>query len=277
MSKVLNVVKWGITLGREPQNFLGAKWIGGFLKRVSKSKKRIWALRILSLSPHYFIFPDAPEYKGMSRDEYLQAVFEAAAESRENICRILLRPHLEKTSVVLDYGCGPGFMAKAVSSEVEKIYALDISTGAIACAKILNSAENIEYIVADETGLKNISDESLDAVYSYAVVQHLTDEILGIVLENCRRKLKPNGKLLLHIQLTDNIWQTEEKWKNDDSLKGKVKYKYGLHCFGRTEERNKEIVSKYGFGNVEIEKMEGFAPQYDEELKSQKLLIAYKI
>lgn len=255
---------------------MGAKWVGAFLKKVSKSKKRIWALRLLSMSPHYFIFPDAPEYRGMSKDEYLEAAFEAVTESRENISQNLLKAQLNKNYKVLDYGCGPGFLAKAASPFVEKIYAIDISAGAIACAKILNSAENIEYLVADEAGLKMIPDKTVDAIYSYAVVQHLTNESLGLVLENCHRILKPDGKLLLHIQLIDEIWQTEKDWKKDTSIKSKIKYNYGLHCFGRTEEEYIENVSKHGFSDVKIEQFEGFAAQYDEELKSQRLLIAYK-
>lgn len=276
MNKILGVIKWSLTLGKEPQNFLGAKWIGKFLARIPESKKRVWALRILDLSPHYFIFPDAPEYQGMSKDEYLEAAFGAIAESRENIYQNLLKVHLEKNYKVIDYGCGPGFLAKAAAPFVENIYGIDISSGVIECAKIVNSAENIEYLRADASGLKAISDESVDAIYSYAVVQHLTNEILELVLENCRQKLKPDGKLLLHVQMPDEIWQTEEDWKKDNSLTSKIKYNYGLHCFGRTQEEYSAIVEKRGFRDVQFEKLEGFDAKYDEELKSQRLLVAYK-
>ena len=47
MSKMLNALKWGISRGKESQNFLGAKWIGSFLDRVNERNRRIWALRIL--------------------------------------------------------------------------------------------------------------------------------------------------------------------------------------------------------------------------------------
>lgn len=276
MGKILNVIKWGVTLGKEPQNFLGAKWIGRFLKSVPESKKRIWALRILEMSPHYFLFPDAPEYRGLSKDEYLEAAFETLSKSRREIVRLVFKPHLDENLKVLDYGCGPGFMSKAASPFVKKIYAVDISKGAIDCAKILNRAENIEYLVAGENGLETIPDASLDVCFSYAVAQHLTDEVFEIVLENCRRKLKTNGKLLIHIQLVDKILKTENDWRQDTSIKGKLKFNYGLHCFGRTEERYRALISKHGFENIETEQLKGFDPKYDEELKSQRLLIAYK-
>lgn len=158
MGKLLDVVKWGLTLGKEPQNFLGARWIQAFLKRVSESRKHLWALRILSLSPHYFLDRDNPEYRGMSNDDYLKATFESLTKSREGIYEKILEPYLKESFIVLDYGCGPGFLAKATAPHVKKIYAVDISAGALACAKIINSAENIEYILADKSGIGSISD-----------------------------------------------------------------------------------------------------------------------
>ncbi len=268
-------MKWGLTLGKEPQNFLGAKWIGKFLAKVPEKNRRLWALRFVSMSPHYFI-TELPEYRNMSNAEVLEASFESVRESRINIVEKLLKAHLEKDFTVLDYGCGPGFIAKVASDFVKKIYAIDISSGAIACAKIINAAENIEYLQANDEGLSQIPDESVDAVYSYAVVQHLTDKVLNLVLANCRRKLKKGGKLLLHIQLPNDIWKSEADWEKDNSLKGKLKYNYGLHCFGRTEERYCEIVGQHGFGDFQLEKFKGFDAQYDEELKFQRLLIAYK-
>lgn len=276
MSKILNLVKQSISLGSEPQNFLGAKWIPGFLKRVPEKSKRKWALRILSLSPHYFFDGDNPNYKGMSTDEYLETVFKINAESRRDIYQEVFKEFLEKDFTVLEYGCGPGFLAKAVSPHVGKIFACDISIGAITCAGILNKEENIEYVTADEAGLSKIKDESLDAVFSFAVIQHLTDEVFEIVLENCRRKLKKNGKLILHIQLEDEVWKPEEDWKSDTTLKGKIKYKYGLHCFGRTKEQHQELLSDHGFSIGEFKSLKDLGNHNSSDEDSQFLIVAHK-
>jgi SAM-dependent methyltransferase len=277
MSKVLNLMKWGLTLGKQPQTFLGAKWIPPFLKRVPESKKRIWALRILSLSPHYFIKPDDPKYRGMSNKQYLETVFQDCAESRVKIYEGILKKHLNENQTVLDYGCGPGFLAKVVAPNVKKIYACDISTGALACARIVNAATNLEYVVADEEGLKSIPDESVDVVFSFALIQHLTDEVFEIVLENFRKKLKPNGLLLLHIQLEDDIWKTEEKWKSDKSVQGKIKYRYGLHCFGRTKEAHVEMVTKHQFAEIQIESVASMIDENFDDVYSQHILTARKV
>lgn len=275
MKMVLKVIKWNLTLGKEPQSFLGAKWIEKILERIPESSKRLWALRFVSMSPHYFI-TELPEYRQMSNAEVLEASYQSVRQSRIDIWNKLLKKHFEKNFKVLDYGCGPGFIAKIVSEFVEKVYAVDISSGAIATAKIINRAENIEYLRSDNEELQKIPNESVDIVYSFAVAQHLTDEVLDIVLRNCHHKLKNGGKLLLHIQMTNELWKSQDECAKDSSLKAKVKYIYDLHCFGRSAEKYFEIVSSKGFENISLEKFKGFEAQYDEELKSQRLLIAYK-
>ena len=275
MSKI-DVVKWAFTLGNKPQTFLGAKWISTLLKKLPASKKRIWALRILSLSPHYFINADAPEFRGMRNDEYLETVFQVYFDSRIKIYDKVFKSYMRENFTVLDYGCGPGILAKIAAPFIEKIYGLDISAGAIACAKILNSAPNVEYIIADEKGIKSIPDCCADVIFSLHVVQHLTDEVFESYLETCRKKLKSNGLLLLHIQLTDDVWHTEEEWKADRSLLGKIRYRYDLHCFGRTEQEHFELVSKHGFEDIEFKNFDDLLEEEFENVHSQRLLIARK-
>lgn len=262
-----------------PQIFLGARWIGSFLKRLPDDRARLWALRILSLSPHYFIDADNPKYAHMSTDEYLETSFEEISASRERIFSKIFKSELEKEFAVMDYGSGPGFLAKAVSPHVRQIYAVDISEGAIVCAKILNSAANIDYSVLSDNGNGNrdIPDESVNAAFSFAVVQHLTDEAFGKMLDFCHRKLRPDGKIILHLQLIDDAWKTEASWSKDRSLKGIIKYKYGLHCFGRTEQQHFNALSKHGFHKIETRRLDEFFHAKLEEVASQRILIARKM
>jgi SAM-dependent methyltransferase len=276
MRKFGNLLKWGLILGKEPQNFLGASWIPGFLNLVPKGNKRKWALRILGLSPHYFFDRDNPKYAGMTSDEFLETSFDINSKSRVEIYEKVLKRHLRPDFTVLEYGCGPGFVAKAVSPYVDKVFACDISVGALACAGIVNKGENIEYILADENGLSGIGDSSLDSVYSFAVIQHLTDEVFEIVLDNCHQKLKNGATIVFHIQLQDKVWKTEEEWKSDESVTGKLKYKYGLHCFGRTRELHRKLVEKHGFGEVEFESLKDLGNHNSSDEDSQYLMTAVK-
>jgi SAM-dependent methyltransferase len=276
MSRILNIAKWGVTLGSEPQNFLGARWIRSVLSRTSKKKRRIWALRMLSLSPHYFLDPENPKYAEMSNDEYLEAIFDSYVESRKEIYKGLLADRLNGDYTVVDYGCGPGFLSKLIAENVNQVYGCDISEGALACAEILNSAQNLSFIRADDKGMIAVADESVDIVFSYAMVQHLSDEVYEYVLENCRRKLKAGGRLILHIRLDDPAWKTEKEWKADSSIRGRLKFKYGLHCFAKTAEAHKKVVERYGFTNIAIDGLSEFLDDDQENLSSEAILTAVK-
>jgi predicted TPR repeat methyltransferase len=160
----------------------------------------------------------------MSRRRFLEAEFDRNRFSSQEIFEQILKPHMHPEFHVLDYGCGPGFLAKAVSSFVKKVYAVDISRGVLECAKILDAATNIEY--SDAGGLqRTVADNSLDAICSIAVVQYATGDILGQILKNCHQKLKVGGKILFHVKLPDPQWRTGNDWLKDQTLMGKVRYR----------------------------------------------------
>lgn len=278
MGRIFDAFKWTISRGKDSQNFLGARWIGWFLSKTRPENRRIWALRILSMSPHYFLDRYNPKYAGMSNDEYLNETFDSLVESREAIYQKILKPYLKEDHVVLDYGCGPGFLSRVVAPHVKSVYAIDISSGAIECARILNNPKNVEYFVSDKAGLANVPDNGVDVIYSFAVVQHLTDEIFEYVLGVCKKKLRPaGGQLVLHIQLSDEVWATEDEHKANDSIKGKLKYEIGLHCFGRSENRHVELITKHGFEVKEILRLGDLVPEHAAEVQSQRLLVATPI
>lgn len=277
MGRLFNIAKWAVTLGREPQDFLGAKWIRVVLNRVPKKNKRLWALRILSLSPHYFFDPENPKYAGLSHTEYLETVLASYVESRKAIYDAILSPYLNPGNTVVDYGCGPGFLSKLIAENTSRVYGCDISEGALACAEVLNSEQNLSFIRADKKGLSVIPNEGVDIVFSYALVQHLFDEILDLVLETCRQKLKRGGRIIVHVQLDDPEWKTEEEWRSDASIQGKLKLKYGLNCFARSAERYEDIVKEHGFDNVSVKPLSSFLEDDPADLSTQAILTATRL
>lgn len=242
MSKLTRFLKYAFSSGGS-QKFLGAKWVPFLLNSAPSSRKRSWALRILSLSPHYF----APNTSNRPTTEHVEAESNRNVESRQRIFQSIVQPLLNKDSVVLDYGCGPGYLARIVAPYVRKLYAIDISIGALACAKILNNADNIEY----STKLQNEATD-LDLIYSFAVAYHVTDEVLDQILATCQKRLKAGGRVLFHVKIDDPISRTEEQWKADKSLAGQIKFKYGLHYFTRSEKSLHAIFSRY-FRDISIE------------------------
>jgi cyclopropane fatty-acyl-phospholipid synthase-like methyltransferase len=108
------------------------------------------------------------------------------------------------------------------------------------------------------------------------MIQHVTNEIFDRVLANCGHKLKPGGRLVLHIQLIDHVWKTEDQWKADTSLQGRIKYKYGLHCFGRTEQAHIDAVERHGFTDIKVQSIADFVAEEFDDICSQSLLTARK-
>lgn len=101
---------------------------------------------------------------------------------------------------VLDAGCGPGgktlfFAGKGCS----KIIGADIDESHIAHAnKFLQkqNAPNVEYIVADLSQIP-FPNDSFDIIFLNDVFEHIERPILSKVLAECKRVLKPGGKICM--------------------------------------------------------------------------------
>lgn len=262
-----------LTRGRGTQNFLGAAWIP-LLIRLAPASKREWlALYLLSLSPHYFFRDRYPART--KRGEFLKLERERNDRVRKRICERLLVPYLRPGDLVLDYGCGPGFLARSVSRYVGKVYAGDISPGTIACARIINPAPNLKYFVTGRNDKLLFSDSSLNLVYSFAVIQHLSDRLLWTLLEDIYRWLIPGGRAVLHIVVDDQGWKNEEEWKSDLSLSGRLRYRCGLHCFGRSGEAVMRMISETGFVGGQNLKISDRA-RIDDDVGKQNLFVFEK-
>ena len=62
----------------------------------------------------------------------------------------------------------------------------------------------------------------------------------------------------------------------DDSVKGKIKYRYGLHCFGRSKEDYENMFGKQGFEIVEFEALAEMGFEDAESVEGQFLLTLKK-
>ncbi len=276
MSSAREFLKWSLTLGREPQTFLGARWVRWALDRAPASKKRLWAFRLLSLSPHYFLDRNTSQNRSLPEQVYFEKAAEEWHSSRAHFFNVVLKNRLVGASTILDYGCGPGFLATTLSKHFDSVFACDISSGALDCARVLNSAGNLTYVFADDNGLAQIADESLDAVISLAVVQHLSHDAYEKLLATCFRKLKHGGQIVLHVQLEEGVWKNEDTWKDDHSIKGRLKYSCGLHNFGRPQAEHLDMAKAAGFADPVIEPLSPLFPEGFEDIGEQHLLSAAK-
>ena len=115
------------------------------------------------------------------------------------------------TGNVLDFGCGSGFNSLLLADDGYDVTAVDLNS--------YNKYEKSEYnrtMTEDQIDLWNTlkqkysnlnflhyedkltyDDNSFDAVFAYAVLEHVPDALIPTVLAEIKRVLKPKGKLFM--------------------------------------------------------------------------------
>lgn len=247
------------------QNYLGKAWIPLLLRVAPKKYRRNLALKLLGMSPHYLIYQWSTRYPStMSRMEVLEAEHQRNASSRKELCEQVLRPYLRPQMTVLDFGCGPGYAAREAAKYCHQVIAVDISCGVIACARELNDSDNVFYCVNNEKGLSMLDTSSLDLIYSFAVIQHLSEELFEGFLKEFFRVLKPKGRVVCHIAL-DGKFQTETEDREDSPLVlGYLKTLFPFRMVYRsTESVFKQIVGA-GFGEPTITQIKKISKVKDD-------------
>lgn len=245
------------------QNFLGAPWVAPLVDNVPRPLRERAALRLLSFSPHYFY------------DRDILAEGERNRRSRRAIAEALIAPYLNPASRVIDYGCGPGYMATAVAGMAGHVDAVDISRGVLACARALNGGAGITYQTPGELRQR---DDQADLAYSFAVVQHMRTETLTGVLRLLAAKVRAGGTLLVHFaEPGPRGWRTQADWDTDQSLAGRAKRRYGLNCFGRTATEMIGLAAGSGFTGIAVTPLsELLTVPGGDDVVSQHLLIAQR-
>lgn len=276
MKRILNLVRVILTTGKDHQSFIGARWLVLSLRFTPRPLKKKMALWILSLSPHYFFREINLEYKNLSLNQFLEAEYRRNRSSREMICNQLLMRYVKPHYEIMDIGCGPGFLAKAVARHVRTVYACDISPGVLECARIINDADNIRYIYSGESGFEQIRDSSLDLIYSIAVIQHLREPVIKYLFSVASKKLRRGGLCLFQVQLEDDKWRKEDEYIHDKSLTGRLRLKYGLNCFSRREDFFRELASQTGLSLVSVHSLSDFLTSPFDDVYYQHLIILGK-
>lgn len=285
LSKIIRQLLMVVTSGVKAQNFLGASWIPGLLKIVPKKYKSSVALNLIGISPHYFIYQWSSLYDSMSHEAILVAEDRRNRESRRKICDRLLQPYLNAEMTVLDFGCGVGYLAKAASEYTKKVLAVDISRGVIACAREINNAENLHYYTLDRQGLLRFHPGSVDLVYSFAVVQHIKDEVFEKSLQEIYQILKPQGKCILHIVTHEEAGETirlqQESGEQQQSGSSwgfqSIKDKFSLETFARKTTTVKQLMENQGFADIEIRKIKiSDGETIEDDMEKDSLVVAIK-
>jgi SAM-dependent methyltransferase len=97
-----------------------------------------------------------------------------------------------------EIGCGAGRMTRTFATHFQSVFAVDISEKMQTHAKaFLSSVSNITWVLTDGRSLSDLSNNSLDFVFSYLVLQHFPSrELVGGTIQEMLRTLKPGGAYL---------------------------------------------------------------------------------
>lgn len=100
-----------------------------------------------------------------------------------------------KDKTVIELGCGTGYGSMMLAGAgAKKVYAIDISSDAIAYAKKHFGHKNIEYHVASAEST-SIPDQTADILVSFETIEHLSHP--EVFLSEVRRLLKRGGTFIL--------------------------------------------------------------------------------
>ena len=113
---------------------------------------------------------------------------------------ILKELHIRPGQIILDAGCGNGYMSKEFSrllNQTGKVFALDPDGEAIEKLTKETQGSNIEAIEADITTTTPLEKSSIDLIYLSTVLHGFTKDEIESFKNEVKRLLKPNGRLAI--------------------------------------------------------------------------------
>ena len=101
--------------------------------------------------------------------------------------------------IMLEIGCGIGRMTHRFAELFKEVCALDISQEMINRARVRwGHLHNVRFVKGTGQDLASVDDESVHFVFSFLVLQHLTDsEIVLRYIRECARVLRPSDVAFL--------------------------------------------------------------------------------
>jgi len=161
----------------------------------------------------------------------------------------MVRKYVPAGSGLLEIGCASGV---AYFGKRYRMIGMDLSLASL--SRMVGSYETC--IQADITRGIPLPDQSLDGIASSYFWEHLPHNLKARVLEECRRVLKPQGKLIfLYDVETSNPLIAAAKRSNPDLYK-KLFLDQDGHVGYETPQKNKELFMKHGFRILEHRGME---------------------
>lgn len=119
--------------------------------------------------------------------------------------QLLIHELIDQSSQILDFGCGPGYLANALKGEIKNYYGVDISSVYIKNAREkCKDYPNFLFLEVEmEQSIQSLSlvekeGQKFDTIIILSVVQYFDNkETVLELLSKCRSLLQSGGKILL--------------------------------------------------------------------------------
>jgi ubiquinone/menaquinone biosynthesis C-methylase UbiE len=122
-------------------------------------------------------------------------------------CAKLLRQcGLESGMTVLDFGCGSGRVASALSKQIQlaNYVGIDVVPELLHYAALVCPKE-YQFVLNQSLELP-VAEGSFDVIYAFSVFTHLLQTEIGLYTVGCMQKLKPSGRFIFSFLELDKHW-----------------------------------------------------------------------
>lgn len=152
--------------------------------------------------------------------------------------------NLQKDDVVLDLGCGSGFLLDLIKNDVKSYVGIDLSQEFIAESKITHKKNTESFFCESSKEHASKYKNHYNKIFLMDVTEHLDDETMVGVINDCYKMLKNNGQIIIH---TPNGLYFLELLKHY----GIIKQTTG-HIAIRAFSQYKELIKKSRFSTISV-------------------------
>lgn len=167
------------------------------------------------------------------------------------IDRTVIGPFLGSCDVLVEIGAGGGRFTEALLPRCTRLIAVDTSPTMLELLRErFPGDERLECQLGDGQGLGPISDETVDAAFSYGVFVHLQHWDIYHYLTELRRVLRPGGKAVIqHSNVFSDLgWAKFTKEVPLQLNKHKLPYTFTVN----TPELMRELIARAGLECVDV-------------------------
>ena len=121
-----------------------------------------------------------------------------ASEIVPHLDKTVFEPFFGKCDTILEIGAGGGRFSEILLPKCKNLIVTDTSeTMMTLLKKRFAGNNNIEYMLLDGSGLSEVKDNTIDAVFSYGVFVHIQHWDIYNYLTEFRRVLRSGGKIII--------------------------------------------------------------------------------